>query len=365
MRTRDHPKFDGFWAGATQYPSKGTVVLLPAVAPTILRSNLVDGGWCTSTLRRLLPFEGYPGMALVLMCGFPASGKTVVSEKLRELLEGEGQEVHVVRDGEDSIGNDGEVAENGAYSARRISVRAEMYRDSTMEKETRARLRAATERSLNGSRVVICDSLNYIKGFRYEMYCVAKTTSTTYCVVFCEQSAETCAKRDAERGEKGDDTYGAELCEGLIRRFETPSERNRWDSPLHRVDTSQPCWELKLGEIRDSALKRGAQLTPTMATRVPETLGADVLGTLDRLTREAEAVIVADIQGGTGVGQKITVPGASKEVNLERKPRVAELRNMRRSYLNLARMHPPQGQSRQALVDEYVEYVNAQLMVKR
>lgn len=304
-------------------------------------------------------------MALVLVCGFPASGKTTVSEKLRELLEGEGWEVQVVRDGEDSIGNDEKVAENGASSAGGNSLRAEMYRDSTMEKKTRARLRAATERALNGSRVVICDSLNYIKGFRYEMYCVAKTTSTRYCLVFCEQSDEACAKQDAKRAERDEDSYGVGLCEALIRRFETPSERNRWDSPLHRVDISQPEWESKLEEIRDSALKRGDKLAPTMATRVPEKVGADVLGTLDRLSREAEAVIVAEIQGGKGVGQKITVPGASKDVRLERKPRVAELRNMRRSYLSLARMHPPQGQSRQALLDEYVEYVNAQLKVKR
>lgn len=273
----------------------------------------------------------------------------------------------IVRDGDDDVGSGGGLDVAGAASAAapETLTRADLYRSANEEKKTRARLRAVTERALNGRTIVICDSLNYIKGFRYEMYCVAKTTGTRYCVVFCDQPAEASKKWDAERGERGEDCYGAELCDALIRRFETPVERNRWDSPLHRINITDEGWEASLEAARNSVLRSSMKLVPTMATRIPEKLGADVLGLLDRLTREAETAIIEELQAGKGIGQKIQVPGGTKVLRLERKPRVAELRNMRRSYLGLARMHPPQGKGRQGLVDEYVEYLNAQLRIKR
>lgn len=48
---------------------------------------------------------------------------------------------------------------------------------------TRGALKAAIERALSRDALVIADSMNYIKGFRYELFCIAKSQTTPLCVV--------------------------------------------------------------------------------------------------------------------------------------------------------------------------------------
>jgi protein KTI12 len=38
--------------------------------------------------------------------------------------------------------------------------------------------------------IVILDSMNYIKGFRYEMFCMMRAAKTTYCVIYCNTKLE-------------------------------------------------------------------------------------------------------------------------------------------------------------------------------
>ena len=42
------------------------------------------------------------------------------------------------------------------------------------EKNARASLKAAVERELSKESVLIADDLNYIKGYRYELFCIAR-----------------------------------------------------------------------------------------------------------------------------------------------------------------------------------------------
>ncbi|CAN8075436.1 unnamed protein product [Agarophyton chilense] len=300
-------------------------------------------------------------MALVLLCGFPASGKSTVADTFANLLATEGKQVHIIRDGIDSLNPESKevIEENKLIES--FNSRQALYNSSTTEKKTRARLRAATERALSASNLVICDSLNYIKGFRYEMYCTAKTSSIKYCVIHCESTLQQCLERDANRATRGEDSYGEQLLRAIVQRFEEPCETNRWDSPFFKINTTQDNWKAQLGTVRDTMSSTTQTLAPTMATKQPRKQGADTLGVLDRISRETEAMLIREIQSGKGVGDHINVIGASKSVRLERKPKIAQLRNIRRSYLNLARMHPPQGCSTHELLDEYIEYINAQL----
>ena len=57
------------------------------------------------------------------------------------------------------------------------------YLDSKQEKDTRGTLKSEVDRWLTKDNLVILDSLNYIKGFRYELYCIARAQSSTHCVV--------------------------------------------------------------------------------------------------------------------------------------------------------------------------------------
>lgn len=43
------------------------------------------------------------------------------------------------------------------------------------------------------------DSLNYIKGFRYELYCLARAAATPHVVVYCETPKETILQWNATR----------------------------------------------------------------------------------------------------------------------------------------------------------------------
>jgi protein KTI12 len=44
------------------------------------------------------------------------------------------------------------------------------------------------DHALNADTFVILDSLNYIKGYRYELYCLARSQRTPHCVVHIDCS---------------------------------------------------------------------------------------------------------------------------------------------------------------------------------
>lgn len=304
-------------------------------------------------------------MSLILLCGRPASGKSTVAAELRSHLTNQNQDVIIVTDGDDHIQSVPNTA-TPEQSATKQATRAKMYQDSSTEKKTRSRLRAATERTLTKSQVTICDSLNYIKGYRYELFCVAKTSGLNYAVIYCNTPESVCLEHDKTRQISGEGAYGETLCAALMQRFEEPNSRNRWDSPLYQIDVTSSNWHETITEISAQLMNKGKKLTPTMATRLQQRPGSDVLAKLDRVTREAEATLISEIQQGAAVGASILLPHARAAVRLQRKPKVSEIRNMRRSYLGLARMHPPEeGSSETMIVDDYVAYINAQLKVSR
>ena len=67
------------------------------------------------------------------------------------------------------------------------------------EKNTRARLRSEVDRNLTKSTVVILDGLNAIKGYRYELWCIARAAATSCCVLWVATDADTCRRWNAAR----------------------------------------------------------------------------------------------------------------------------------------------------------------------
>ena len=55
--------------------------------------------------------------------------------------------------------------------------------DAKSEKAARGTFYSAVQRVLSKDDIVIADGMNYIKGFRYQLYCEAKALSTPHCVV--------------------------------------------------------------------------------------------------------------------------------------------------------------------------------------
>ncbi len=71
--------------------------------------------------------------------------------------------------------------------------------DSKNERTARANLYSAVEKKIGSQDIVICDALNYIKGFRYQLFCMAKNRSTPHVVVHAAASIETCRQWNAQR----------------------------------------------------------------------------------------------------------------------------------------------------------------------
>ena len=64
-----------------------------------------------------------------------------------------------------------------------LGLNRNVYREAKTEKDARAVEISAVKRVLGRNSIVIADGLNYIKGFRYQLYCDAKAVQTPSCVV--------------------------------------------------------------------------------------------------------------------------------------------------------------------------------------
>lgn len=90
---------------------------------------------------------------------------------------------------------------------------------------------------------MIFDAGNYIKGYRYEMYCSTKAARVSQCTIFCaindqQMRAFNCQRSAEDVASVKDNSavpYTEETLEALKMRFEEPQGNNRWDAPLYTV----------------------------------------------------------------------------------------------------------------------------------
>jgi len=74
-----------------------------------------------------------------------------------------------------------------------ISATSVLTIDAKSEKAARGSFFSAIQRVLSKENIVIADGMNYIKGFRYQLFCEAKAQSTPHCVVSLRhRSKDTC-----------------------------------------------------------------------------------------------------------------------------------------------------------------------------
>ena len=197
-------------------------------------------------------------MPSIILTGYPCSGKTTFSHLLAErAIQHKSQSIeHVI------IVNE-ELARPGL-------TKPLCYENSNAEKFTRAALKAEFDKYCRSSSIkslpssifvksavdriskeacitknntlVILDSMNYIKGYRYELHCIAKSAGQKHAVIWllCSQELAKTWNIKRRRGEdthtESDNAYSDQLMDELIQRFEPPDQRNRWDQPLYRVE---------------------------------------------------------------------------------------------------------------------------------
>ncbi|XP_006811965.1 protein KTI12 homolog [Saccoglossus kowalevskii] len=271
-------------------------------------------------------------MPLVLMCGLPCSGKTKRAEELKKYIEvNKAKDVHIVSD--HSIGVD----------------RNYVYADSRREKDIRGTLKANVERKINKDDVVILDSLNYIKGCRYEFYCVSKSAKTTHCVIHCELAVDTASAWNKEREKT--EQYSQEIFDALVMRFEAPDSRNRWDSPLFTIlpDSDVPC-----EAICDAIFDRKAP-PPNFSTQSQPLSSTNFLYELDKITQDVITVLL-EAQKTSVPGDQISIPDAKDKINLIHNYNVSELRRHRRQFISYTKTHPVN--NTRLIANMFVQYLN-------
>lgn len=98
---------------------------------------------------------------------------------------------------------------------------------------------------------------------RYELWCIARTVATRYCLLNCNVPAERARAWNDARRVASAPCYSAAVFEDLVRRFEAPSTRNRWDMPLF---TARPGAEPTIC-LRDAICEGSIAVSSACATR--------------------------------------------------------------------------------------------------
>lgn len=272
-------------------------------------------------------------MPFVLMCGLPSSGKTTRAKILEEYLIKEHETKVIIVSDKEHLNLD----------------KNEVYNDSKLEKELRGNLKSAVQRQISKETVVILDSANYIKGFRYELYCVTKSAQTPQCVIHTDLNPELAGEWNSRRSEE--EKYNPEVQQGLAMRFEPPNSKSRWDSPLFTV---LPDDELPGKQIADALFHRKAP-PPNMSTQSQPLSSTNFLHELDKITQTAVGAILESQKTGIP-GDQITVPGAVDKVVLMKIMTLAELQRFRRQFINFAKLRPIEDASK--LSNMFVQFLN-------
>lgn len=299
-------------------------------------------------------------MALVVICGQPCGGKSTSAVCLAEALKGTELKPSVRIIDETSFHLD----------------RNQSYADMPAEKNLRGVLRSEVDRSLSKDNIVIVDSLNSIKGYRYELWCLARAAGIRYCVLYCDVEENHCRKWNAERKERGEASYDDKIFEDLVRRFEKPDRRNRWDFPLFElwpsrdgIESSSPAIldaVLYLTKKVDSKTRDVKVLQPTIATQTARASEANSLYEIDRATQEViTAIVEAQSQTIGGPMTGITLSQGLPTINISRTIGLPELRRLRRTFIKLTGQTslsgPPPPSDAESAKRMFLDYLNREL----
>ncbi|KAH8366739.1 hypothetical protein KR084_005298 [Drosophila pseudotakahashii] len=267
-------------------------------------------------------------MPIVVVTGLPASGKSTRARQLRDHFVERGRKVHLI-------------SENEAVPKALFGKNSHAG-DSQKEKVVRSDLKSEASRHLNKEDLVILDGGNYIKGYRYELYCMTKASRTTQCTLFCcipqeqawtfngQRTAPDELPGDGETEQPADNSdvpYTRETFDALCMRYEEPQSNNRWDSPLV---VALPEDTLDVEAIY-KALYETQPLPPNQSTQNPPLGATNYLFELDNIMQS----IIKEILGAVKIkafGQ-LRIPGSSCPVKVATSMSALQLNRLRQKFI--------------------------------
>jgi protein KTI12 len=166
-------------------------------------------------------------LQLIILTGLPSSGKTTLANrlcaKLSNRIAASPSPAHAAL----SVVH---VSDDALHIPRSV------YASTRLEKDARAELYSTVVRALRDNVIVVADALNYIKGYRYQLFCEAKAAKTPSTVIHAACSVDECRARNKKLREgSGKDGYDEKTFEELVMRYEEPTGMARWDRPLFTV----------------------------------------------------------------------------------------------------------------------------------
>ncbi|KAK3944278.1 protein kti12 [Diplogelasinospora grovesii] len=338
------------------------------------------------------------GLTLIIITGLPTSGKSTraaqlysyLSERIASQQQPDNNKkyrLHLISDQTQNISRT-------VYDLSQLP--AHVRSANASEKDARAAIYGAVKRVLSPRDIVVLDGLNYIKGWRYQLYCEAKNMSTPHAVlqVGCsmdrargvnqarldrrknnntqqtpgqQQQSEPTGQMITQQLEQttgggqggvevGDEDeepepYAPENWENLVFRYEEPNPMTRWDSPLFTLvwDDSPSETKSVFDKLWDAIAGEGKKLVrPNQSTvQRDKDPGGDYLYVLEKETQDIVKRIL-EMQPPEGGGGEIRISrngggetkGEEDELVVElpaRKVGLPQLQRYRRAFVGLNR----------------------------
>ena len=186
---------------------------------------------------------------------------------------------------------------------------------------------------MSRDNVIILDGLNYIKGFRYELYCIVKSQKTLHVVVQCGYPKDLC--REWNESLSVSERYEDNVFQALVLRFEEPDSRNRWDSPLFVCSTEG---KLQIDKVYNSLFDRVAP-PPNQSTIAQPMSSGSFMHNLDHTTQSVILELM-DMQKTAFIGDTIKLKDCDEKIVLLKKYTISDLRRVKQQFINYTKMHP-------------------------
>uniref|UniRef100_A0A183GMJ8 Protein KTI12 homolog n=1 Tax=Heligmosomoides polygyrus TaxID=6339 RepID=A0A183GMJ8_HELPZ len=184
--------------------------------------------------------------------------------------------------------------------------------------------------------------LNYIERHRYELFLVAKQCKTTFAVLYCHAKESTCKWLNKQK-EEGTRYKGATISV-LISRYEKPDPRNRWDSPLYKVEVGK--------SEKPSSVDAPEDMNVDLEHRSPNFVDIPLTDIFSWMCERQKSI---------GDGQHILVTAAESgddKVLVKRHRTLAEeLKRLRRQFINISKSNPVE--SRAKVASLFIHYLNS------
>ncbi|KAJ5884780.1 RNA polymerase II Elongator complex associated protein Kti12 [Penicillium taxi] len=268
-------------------------------------------------------------MPLVILTGYPCSGLTYRANQLASLIEKSQDGLFATAETGSTIPLKSRFKVHVVTSHDSSHPRI-VYDHARTEKEARGVAYARAKRVLTRDSIVILDGMNYIKGWRYQLWCEAKAAGTTCCVVHVGTPVDQCVanndarlKRQAalqgtsESPETQDisadktpdstistdteEPYPSDLLNNLIFRYEEPSTHSRWDKPLFTVpwsDTEPPVADI-FHALTGVDLRPEETETETPISMLTSTLASSTISSAASVATSARTFTRGGASGGS------------------------------------------------------------------